>query len=73
MARYLLDIGVNPFDNKVLKSALPYHLQMLQLLFDKGRERQAVPKCIGAYVLKRVIVESLGDLTALDAVLETEP
>jgi ankyrin repeat protein len=71
MARYLLDIGVNPFDNTVLKSALPYHPQMLQLLFDKGRERQAVPKCIGAYVLKRIIVESVGDLTALDAVLET--
>ena len=72
MVRYLLDIGVNPFDNKVLKSALPYHPQMLQLLFDKGRERRAVPKCIGAYVLKRVMVESLGDPMALDALLEAQ-
>lgn len=72
MVRYLLDIGVNPFETEILKSALPYHPQMLQLLFDKRRERRAVPKCIGAYVLKRVMVESLGDPMALDALLEAQ-
>ena len=72
MVSYLLDIGVNPFTNEVLKSTLPNHLEMLQLLFDKGRERRAIPKCTGANVLKSAMRESLGEPRALDALLETQ-
>ncbi|KAI1744677.1 ankyrin repeat-containing domain protein [Xylaria scruposa] len=71
MVLYLLDIGANPFTNRVLEAALSGNKGMSQLLFDKSRPRRSIPKCLGARNLSSVIDESLGHPQALSALLAT--
>lgn len=71
MICYLLDIGVNPFTNSILRTALLGHKGIWHLLFDKSRPRQYIPKCIGAHVISTVMDDSLDAPQALDALLET--
>ncbi|KAI1364015.1 ankyrin repeat-containing domain protein [Xylaria arbuscula] len=70
MICYLLDIGANPFTNKILRAAMPRR-GLPDLLFNKSRRRQYVPKCIGASVISTVLDESLESPQSLDSLLET--
>ncbi|KAI0447552.1 ankyrin repeat-containing domain protein [Xylaria telfairii] len=72
MVCYLLDIGTNPFTSQVLRVALSSHSGMLHILFNKRRQRQTIPKCIGARVLSSVMEASLSNPQALGTLLETQ-
>ncbi|KAL1849135.1 hypothetical protein Daus18300_013384 [Diaporthe australafricana] len=69
LIEYLLDMGANPFDPDVLQAAIPGRPDILRLLVQKDRQRQTVPKCIGANILRSVMG---GSAEALDEMLRTQ-
>lgn len=68
---YLLDMGANPFDARVLRAAIPDQPDMLRLLFNKERRRQVTPKCIGVRILEHVMGNGAGNAEALDELIRT--
>lgn len=72
MVEYLLDMGANPFNDQVLKAVIPDRPDILQLLFQKERLRQTMPKCIGARILVPVMGKGAGNAEALDELIRTE-
>lgn len=77
MALYMLQIGANPFQPRVLAAAIPDRPEMLSLLFgDDVQERQQTrvpPKCIGANILRSLMSENResAEAQALDQLLDT--
>ncbi|KAI3395512.1 hypothetical protein diail_1229, partial [Diaporthe ilicicola] len=69
---YLLDMGANPLNTRVLQTAITDRPDMLRLLFQKERRRLTMPTCIGANILKSVMGVSPGDSAALDELLRTK-
>lgn len=72
LVKYLLDMGANPLDRRVLRAVIPDRPDILRLLFQKERLRQTMPKCIGASVLMPVMGNCLGNAEALDELIRTE-
>lgn len=71
LVEYLLDMGANPFDDHVLRAVIPGRPVILRLLFQKGRLRQTMPKCIGADILVPLISNGAGNAEALDDLIRT--
>jgi ankyrin repeat protein len=71
MVGYLLDIGANPLHAGAFKMAIIDRPDMVPLLLEKPKLRQAVPKCMGACVLDSIMDERPGNIEALEALLET--
>lgn len=71
LVRYLLDMGANPFDAKVLRAVIPDKPYMLRLLFRKKRRRQTTPKCIGARTLVPLMGNGAWNSEALDELIST--
>lgn len=72
LVEYLLEIGANPFDDLALQAVIPDRPDILRLLFQKHRLRQATPKCIGARILVPVMGNGPGNTEALDELIKTE-
>jgi ankyrin repeat protein len=70
MVDLLLQMGVSPFNSRVLKAAIPKRTQMLQLLFGEDRKQRTSPKCIGAHILKFVMTEQPGNAEVLNSLLD---
>lgn len=72
LVEYFLDLGANPFDYNVLQVTIPDRSDMLRLLFQKERHRQAMPQCIGACILVSVMGNGPGNTEALDELIRTK-
>lgn len=69
LVEYLLDMGADPFDHSVLRAAITKKPDMLRLLLQKERQRQTMPKCIGARVLEPLMGNGAGNAEALDELI----
>jgi ankyrin repeat protein len=70
MVELLLDYGASPFDDEVLEAATSDGVNMLPLIFGEGQKDRKVRKCIGAHILKFVMLENPSNEKVLDDLLE---
>ncbi|KAN0094104.1 ankyrin [Hyaloscypha variabilis] len=70
MVDLLLQNGANPFDNEVLRAALPDRTDMLRLLLGGDRKQGRGRKCVGAQILKFVMAEHPGNAGVLGSLLD---
>lgn len=58
LMEYLIGVGANPFNRKVLQCTLPDRPDLLRQLLKQERRRENVPMCIGANILEPLIEEN---------------
>lgn len=69
LIEYLIGVGANPFERRVLQRAVPDRPDLLRQLLKQERRRESVPTCIGANILEPLMGENP---EALKLLLETQ-